>query len=182
MVRDPNGQARFVVGAFIDLTEQRHADNALQQQVHFTRALLDAIPNPVYFKDRDGRYGVYNRAFDELFGGGRDWIGKTVHDMFPGSGAVEHESRDKPLYERPASTTYEMMVPTSDGDDTRTVAVVVVGQCDDRRLGEDDPLPADVHDHVRGPEVDADLASEQALSLSASGDELRRSQSRRRPR
>ena len=77
VVRDPNGQARFVVGAFIDLTEQRNADNALQQQVHFTRALLDAIPNPVYFKDRDGRYGVYNRAFDELFGGGQDWIGRA---------------------------------------------------------------------------------------------------------
>ncbi|HXS52744.1 MAG TPA: EAL domain-containing protein, partial [Usitatibacter sp.] len=30
--------------------------------------------------------------------------------------AVEHEARDKPLYERPASTTYEMLVPTTDGD------------------------------------------------------------------
>jgi diguanylate cyclase (GGDEF)-like protein/PAS domain S-box-containing protein len=116
VVREANGQARFVVGAFIDLTEQRSADLALEQQAHFTRALLDAIPNPVYFKDRGGRYGVYNRAFDDLFGGGRDWIGKTVHDMFDGKNAVEHEARDKPLYERPASTTYEMLEPTAEGE------------------------------------------------------------------
>jgi diguanylate cyclase (GGDEF)-like protein/PAS domain S-box-containing protein len=116
VVRDANGQPRFVVGAFIDLTEQRSADQALEQQAHFTRALLDAIPNPVYFKDRGGRYGVYNRAFDELFGGGQDWIGKTVQDMFDGKNAVEHEARDKPLYERPASTTYEMLEPTAEGE------------------------------------------------------------------
>ena len=54
VVRDASGQVRFVVGAFIDLTVQRSADIALEQQMHFTRALLDAIPNPVYFKDREG--------------------------------------------------------------------------------------------------------------------------------
>ena len=116
VVRDASGQVRFVVGAFIDLTAQRSADNALEQQMHFTRALLDAIPNPVYFKDRQGRYGVYNRAFDELFGGGRNWIGKTVHDMFGTEDAREHHERDRPLLERPASTTYEMLVPTAAGD------------------------------------------------------------------
>ena len=159
VVRDPNGQARFVVGAFIDLTEQRSVDNALQQQVHFTRALLDAIPNPVYFKDRDGRYGVYNRAFDELFGGGQDWIGKTVHDMFPGNSAVEHEARDKPLYERPASTTYEMMVPTSDGD-TRQMLYNKVSFVDQR--GEIAGLIGVITDVTRYKETERALEASEA--------------------
>ena len=116
VVRDPSGQARMIVGAFVDLTQQRSLDSALEQQMHFTRALLDAIPNPVYFKDRAGRFGVYNRAFDELFGGGRDWIGRTAHEMFDADSARDHHERDRPLLERPASTTYEMMVPTAAGD------------------------------------------------------------------
>jgi len=60
----------------VDATESRHAGQALQQQLHFTRTVLDAIPNPVYVKDREGRYQVYNRAWNEIFGGGRDWVGK----------------------------------------------------------------------------------------------------------
>ena len=159
VVRDPNGQARFVVGAFIDLTEQRNADNALQQQVHFTRALLDAIPNPVYFKDRDGTYGVYNRAFDELFGGGQDWIGKTVHEMFPGNSAMEHEARDKPLYERPASTTYEMLVPTSLGD-TRQMLYNKVSFVDQR--GEIAGLIGVITDVTRYKETERALEASEA--------------------
>jgi diguanylate cyclase (GGDEF)-like protein/PAS domain S-box-containing protein len=116
VVREPGGAARFIVGAFLDLTQQRSGDLALQQQMHFTRALLDAIPNPVYFKDLEGRFGVYNRAFDELFGGGRDWIGRTVQEMFDPESARDHQDRDRPLLERPASTTYEMLVPTAAGD------------------------------------------------------------------
>ncbi len=123
VVRDSAGQPRYLVSSFIDLTEQRQKDLALQnaadgleQHLHFTRALLDAIPNPVYFKNHEGRYGVYNRAFEDLFGGGRDWIGKTVHDMLDADSAREHHARDRPLLERPASTTYEAMVPTAAGD------------------------------------------------------------------
>src|SRR5437660_1239028 len=81
-VRDASGQVRFIVGAFVDLSEQRHATSELERHLHFTRALVDAIPNPVYFKDREGRYQVYNRAWAELFGGGKSWIGKSVFDLF----------------------------------------------------------------------------------------------------
>ena len=112
----PRRPRDYVVGAFVDLTEQRDADIALEQQLHFTRALLDAIPNPVYFKDSQGRYGLYNRAFDELFGAGRNWIGKTVVDMYPPEYAREHDERDRTLLESPSSTTYEMLVPVAGGD------------------------------------------------------------------
>jgi diguanylate cyclase (GGDEF)-like protein/PAS domain S-box-containing protein len=116
VVRDPDGRANYVVGAFVDLTAQRDTDIALEQQMHFTRALLDAIPNPVYFKDSEGRYGLYNRAFDELFSAGRNWIGKTVLDVYPAEYAREHVDRDRTLLERPSSTTYEMLVPVAGGD------------------------------------------------------------------
>src|SRR6202162_3820650 len=56
VMRDEAGQARLIIGAFIDLTEQRQKDRELERHLHFTRALLDAIPSPVYYKDREGRY------------------------------------------------------------------------------------------------------------------------------
>ena len=59
---------------------------------------------------------MYNRALDDLFGGGRDWIGKTVDDMFRRNTRASTHERDRALLERPSSTTYEMLVPTAGGD------------------------------------------------------------------
>ena len=82
----------------IDVTEAKRTEAAFKEQLHFTRALIDAIPNPVYFKDLEGRYRVYNRAWNELWGGDRDWVGKTVHDMFDPGIAELHDERDRPLF------------------------------------------------------------------------------------
>jgi diguanylate cyclase (GGDEF)-like protein/PAS domain S-box-containing protein len=119
LVRDAAGQARFVVGAFVDLTEQREKDRALETHLHFTRALLDAIPNPVYFKDRDSRYQMYNRAWAELHGADVNWIGKTAFDMLDEPSAREHHERERTLLERPSSITYEALLPGLAGADPR---------------------------------------------------------------
>jgi diguanylate cyclase (GGDEF)-like protein/PAS domain S-box-containing protein len=115
-LRDREDQVVGVLVACVDVTEARRASEELERHLHFTRALLDAIPNPVYYKDREGRYRVHNRAWAELFGGGRDWLGKTVFDMYPPDIAALHHERDRTLLERPSSTTYEMLMPTSLGE------------------------------------------------------------------
>jgi diguanylate cyclase (GGDEF)-like protein/PAS domain S-box-containing protein len=115
-LRDESGAVIGMLVACVDVSGSKRIAREHEEHLHFTRALLDAIPSPVYFKDREGRYRMYNRAWDELFGGGRDWKGKTVHDMFEEPLAAEHHERDRGLFERPASTTYEARVPTADGE------------------------------------------------------------------
>ena len=39
----------------VDVTRARRTEAAYREQLHFTRALVDAIPSPVYFKDLEGR-------------------------------------------------------------------------------------------------------------------------------
>jgi diguanylate cyclase (GGDEF)-like protein/PAS domain S-box-containing protein len=114
-LRDENDRVTGLLVACIDTTEAKLTAQELGRQLHFTRALIDAIPSPVYFKDRAGCYKVYNRAWDELFGGGRNWIDRTVFDMFDRTHASIHHERDRPLYESPSSTTYEAVVPTAAG-------------------------------------------------------------------
>ncbi|MGZ5032836.1 MAG: PAS domain S-box protein [Usitatibacter sp.] len=115
-LRDELNRITGLLVACVDVTGAKRAATDLEQHLHFTRAIIDAIPSPVYFKDREGRYGIYNRAWDELFGGGKNWIGKTVSDLFEEDLARDHRERDRALLERPASTTYEMMVPTAAGE------------------------------------------------------------------
>ncbi len=115
-LRDADEHISGFLVACIDVTEARQAARELERHLHFTRAVIDAIPNPVYFKDREGRYLVHNRAWAELFGGGQDWIGKTVFDKYERAIAEEHHARDRPLLERPSSTSYELLMPTAQGE------------------------------------------------------------------
>jgi diguanylate cyclase (GGDEF)-like protein/PAS domain S-box-containing protein len=107
-LRDETGAVRGLLVACIDVTGAKRAAADLERHLHFTRALLDAVPNPVYFKDREGRYVTFNRAFDEMFGGTKPWIGRRVGDMIDPEVAREHAKRDEELYSRPGAVQYEM--------------------------------------------------------------------------
>ena len=114
-LRDEENRMVGMIVMCIDVTEAKRTEAAFREQLHFTRALIDAIPNPVYYKDVEGRYRVYNRAWNELWGGDRDWVGKTVHDMFDPGIAELHDERDRPLFRQPSSVQYEALMPTRGG-------------------------------------------------------------------
>ncbi|MGE0357804.1 MAG: EAL domain-containing protein [Burkholderiales bacterium] len=116
-LRDEEGRITGLLVMCLDATEARRTETAYKEQLHFTRALIDAIPNPVYFKDREGRFRVYNRAWHELWGGDRDWSGLTVHDMFEPAVAEAHGQRDRPLLEAPSSVRYESVMRTRSGEE-----------------------------------------------------------------
>jgi len=106
-LRDQAGDVNGLLVACVDVTDARRAAAELEGHLHFTRALLDAIPNPVYFKDREGRYAMFNRAFHEMFGRADDWLGKKPGDMLGPESARFHEAHDAPLLAGPSSVTYE---------------------------------------------------------------------------
>ncbi|MBZ0249463.1 MAG: PAS domain S-box protein [Burkholderiales bacterium] len=114
-LRDEANRITGLIAMCIDVTEAKRTEAAFKEQLHFTRALIDAIPNPVYFKDLEGRYRVYNRAWSELWGAGRDWVGLTVNDMFGPEIARLHDDRDRPLLRQAASVRYEALMPTAGG-------------------------------------------------------------------
>lgn len=62
--------------------QRKQAEQALADQLAFQRALLDTLPTPVFFKDRDARYLGCNHAFELAFNVDRDKIrGKTVAEV-----------------------------------------------------------------------------------------------------
>lgn len=115
-LRDEENRIAGLLVMCIDVTEAKRTEAAFKEQLHFTRSLIDAIPNPVYFKDLEGRYRVYNRAWHELWGRGQDWLGKDVFDMFDRDIAELHDARDRPLLAQPSSVRYEALMPTGPGE------------------------------------------------------------------
>ena len=80
--------------------------------------LVDALPVPVFFKSRDGRYLGVNRAWEEFFGvRGDAFVGKRVADLYPDDPAIaeKHAAMDRELYASAGRQSYEITVRAREG-------------------------------------------------------------------
>ncbi|MBU1215393.1 MAG: DUF1846 family protein, partial [Gammaproteobacteria bacterium] len=61
-------QAVGAVVTFLDISERKQGEVALQESVSFSDSLLQTMPVPVFHKDTEGRYTGCNTAFAEFIG------------------------------------------------------------------------------------------------------------------
>lgn len=82
VVRDEAGQAARIIGVQVDVHDQKMLEARVAEQLAFQQALIDAIPVPLFYKDAQGRYLGFNRAYVQAFDiHTEDFIGKTVLDL-----------------------------------------------------------------------------------------------------
>ena len=81
---DAKGDASGVQGIVWDITEQKLTELDLASERDLLHALLDNIPDSIYFKDADGRFTRVNKAHAELLGckDATDAVGKADSDFF----------------------------------------------------------------------------------------------------
>jgi PAS domain S-box-containing protein len=83
----------------------------------FVTTLVNAIPVPVFYKDRDCRYLGCNHAFEEFYGTSKEGIlGKNVFDIAPRALAEEYHARDRELLVNPGDQSYESQVKNARGE------------------------------------------------------------------
>jgi len=100
-----------------DITARKLAEARLDEQLHFSRQVLDTLPVPLYFKDTQGRYQGFNKAFADFFGIEPSlWIGRHVRDLLPPELAEQHVARDEEVFARGGRQSYEIELITPAGD------------------------------------------------------------------
>ncbi|MGZ8155593.1 MAG: PAS domain-containing protein, partial [Burkholderiales bacterium] len=95
-----------------------------------TVAMLDALPNPVYFKSADGRYMGVNSAWEAFLGIPRDAvIGKTAQELQPRERTVMERLEGSVATVRPSPGfhVYEDVIALPDG--ARHDAIVCKATC-----------------------------------------------------
>jgi PAS domain S-box-containing protein len=85
LLRDEKGQIAGLVGIGREITEQKRAQEALQQERNLLRTLIDNMPELINYKDTEGRYLLNNRAHLRSLGVERqeDVLGKTMFEYHP---------------------------------------------------------------------------------------------------
>ncbi len=117
VLRDAAGRIHGFEGSAQDVTERHLADERLRNQLGFVQQMLEVIPNPIYIKDRDGRYIGFNRAWADFFGyDPQQWMGKTVLEVFPGPYGQNVHDLDLKLMENPGKQAYESWMSDAHGN------------------------------------------------------------------
>ncbi|MDD2702038.1 MAG: EAL domain-containing protein [Sideroxydans sp.] len=111
------GRAIGAVVTFLDISERKKSEAALQESVSFNDSLLQTMPVPVFHKDTQGRYTGCNTAFAEFLGKPKmDIIGKTVFEIAPQPLSADYRDHDLDLLGSAESVqVYESNVKHADG-------------------------------------------------------------------
>lgn len=90
----------------------------LVQREEFVRTLLDTMPNPVYYRDPEGRLLGCNAAFGEFLGRTREEIiGKTMSEILPPGNADAYVRMDGRLDGTGKSARYETSLTNARGEE-----------------------------------------------------------------
>jgi len=89
---DSSGRVVGVQGIFWDVTERRRVEDELATERDLLRALLDNIPDRIFFKDTASRFLRCSRSMAERLGAAdpRQVVGKTDFDFHPKDQAQEY--------------------------------------------------------------------------------------------
>ncbi len=99
---------------------QREQDQeTLREQLHHTQALIDAVPNPVFFKDLNFNYLGCNTAFAEFAGlENQDIAGRNDYDIFEKRTADLLRNMDKRMLVTWKTKSGYLLTRTTDGRKT----------------------------------------------------------------
>lgn len=87
----------------------------------FIQSLVDAIPSPVFYRDKSGIFVFCNKAFEEFLKRTKEQIiGKTLYEVFSRKVAAQQHRVDMDLARHPGVHVYESVIPV-DGQIRHTI-------------------------------------------------------------
>ncbi|HEX8119366.1 MAG TPA: ATP-binding protein, partial [Pyrinomonadaceae bacterium] len=168
-VYGPGGEKLGAVVVMRDFTERKAAQEALRRESTLLRALMDNIPDAIYFKDTESRFTRVNRHAPYRGGNApEDVVGKTDFDFFVeehARAAYEDEQRvmrtGEPLIDKEECETY------TDGSTTwlSTTKVPIVDE--GGRVTGLVGISRDITERKRAEDARLELAREQAARAEA---------------
>ena len=82
----------------------------------FLNTLLNAIPVPLFYKDKEGLYIGFNKSYEEFYGKTQqELVGKSVFDIAPRDLAEIYHAKDLELFHNPGVQVYDTQLKDAQG-------------------------------------------------------------------
>ncbi|HXF67692.1 MAG TPA: PAS domain S-box protein [Burkholderiales bacterium] len=95
-LRDGAGEVTGIALVYRDITERKQAEEAIARERALLRTIIDALPDYIFVKDRDGRFLLANEPWLRARGMKlEEIVGKTVYDVFPREMAQSMAEQDE---------------------------------------------------------------------------------------
>jgi PAS domain S-box-containing protein len=113
---DPSDMSRGTVWMLEDISERKKSEVKLAESRATMLALINSIPDLIFYKNPDGIYLGCNNAFGNLVGHSpNEIIGRTDHDLFPKEVADFFRGKDQAMLSALESQSNEEWVDYPDG-------------------------------------------------------------------
>ncbi|MFA7280343.1 MAG: PAS domain S-box protein [Sterolibacterium sp.] len=99
-----------------DITEKRRTRDEIERQRATMSALIDSIPDPIYYKNPEGTYLGCNKAFAEQIGKSvEEVVGRIDYDILPPETAFSVRNADQEILDALVSRASEEWTDYADG-------------------------------------------------------------------
>ena len=99
-----------------ELSIRKQTEKQLVKERTLLRQFINAIPDPLFHKDKDGRYVNYNNAFGALINDENEILGKTDFDIFSTELAKEILNSDLKAYTTKTPVIDERWITPANGE------------------------------------------------------------------
>lgn len=119
IIYDEDGEVKELLFSSRDITQRVQQEEAIQNQNALITALINSIPDPIFYKDLDGVYLGGNTTYATYMGMPMDEIiGKTDYDLYPKKQADIHRQYDMASLENHGIHRNEEWITYPDGRKT----------------------------------------------------------------
>lgn len=104
LVRDADGEPQYSIGAVVDISDRKQADEALRKSEERFRRIVEFAPNAKVLVASDGRIQLVNAQTEQLFGYSRDeLLGAPVEKLLPERFRAAHPGLRTGFFAKPVS-------------------------------------------------------------------------------
>ncbi len=98
-IRDGDGTIIGALETLADITEQRMAEEAMQESKRYLDEIINSVADPIFVKDREHRWVLVNDAYCDFLGRRReDLLGKSDFDYSPAREAEVFWEKDEAVF------------------------------------------------------------------------------------